>query len=256
LPLREYEYLRVVRVDRGPALEIASVVAEQVEPSQPIDPLWFSASAVDSASEGISLFDSARLAPVSYARLLLPQENASMSVTIESRAGEDLPWTQQWSGEFYSIVNGGERRVSPPAEFAPTSDRDWRVSSTKTGEGFSPAPGLELGYRPARLRFLAQGAGPFTLAFGSRRAEAAPTRRCDALLADVSAQDMAQMIGAASLGPAQSLGGEVAFKALPKKTPMRLFILWGVLIAGVLLLVAMALSLLKRLNESHGRSEP
>lgn len=248
LPPREYEYLRVARLDRGPPLVIASVIAERVEEPQPIGPLWFAATALDSPENGALLFDSSRLAPVTHARLALAQANTSLRVSIENRSDEKAQWRQQWSGEVYSIVTNGERRVSPPAEFAATTDKFWRVAPAKAGATFDPRPMLELGYRPAHLRFLAQGAGPFTLAFGSRRAEPAVAQQCSSLLADVKTPDLEQMIGEASFGPPRSLGGATALKPLPKKTPLRLFVLWGVLIVGVGLLVAMALSLLKRLN--------
>jgi hypothetical protein len=251
LPQRRYKYLRVVRMDGGPPLQIAAVIAERVASPQAIDPLWFSANTVAAKDTNALLFDSARLAPVTYARLLLPQENSSLRVNIASRPDATAPWRQRWSGEVYSIMTDGERRVSPPAEFGSTADRYWQVSLAKPGDVFTQAPTLELGYRPARLRFLAQGSGPFTLAYGSRRAEAAPLQQCDSLLADVGARDLAQMIGEASFAAPQSLGGDVALKPLPKKTPVRLFILWGVLIVGVALLVAMAVSLLKRLNATQ-----
>jgi hypothetical protein len=107
---------------------------------------------------------------------------------------------------------------------------------------------LELGYLPARLRFLAQGPAPYTLAFGSRRADAAAPAACDGLLGDVSAKDRAQMIVQGYVGVVRNLGGEVALTPSPRQTPMRLIVLWSVLIGGVVLLVAMALSLLKRLR--------
>ena len=47
---------------------------------------------------------------------------------------------------------------------------------------------------------------------------------------------------------AKVLGGDAAYKAPPKRTPVRLVILWGVLVAGVALLIAMAVSLLKRVR--------
>jgi hypothetical protein len=248
LPQRPYKYLRVARTDRGPALQIDSVIAERVAPPQPIDPLWFSASPIVSEEASGLSFDSNRIAPVTYARLLLPQENTSLRVKIESRPDDEAQWRERWSGEVYSILSVGERRVSPPAEFGSTANRYWRVSPAKTGDPFSQGATLELGYRPARLRFLAQGSGPFMLAYGSRRAEPARSQPCGALLADVGARDLARLTGEASLAPPQRLGGEAAFKPLPKETPLRLVVLWGVLIAGVGLLAAMATSLLKRLN--------
>lgn len=249
LPQRQYHYLRVARTDRGPPLRIAGVVAERVAASPVIEPVWFTANPLVSADANVLLFDAARLAPVTYARLVLSQDNSSVRISIQSRSDGKANWRDRWSGEMYSVVTNGERRVSPPAEINADQDRYWRVRYAKQGQALTPAPALELGYRPARLRFLAQGTGPFTLAFGSRRAEVAPVQQCSNLLADVAAKDLEQLVGEATLGVTQTLGGETAFKPLPKQTPVRLFVLWGVLIVGVGLLVAMAMSLLKRVRQ-------
>lgn len=250
LPQRRYQYLRVARTDRGPPLQITAVIAERVSAPPAIEPVWFTANPVASADVNELLFDAARLAPISYARVVLPQDNSSIRISIQSRADDKASWRDRWSGEMYSVVADGERRVSPPAQIHTGQDRYWRVQYAKRDQILTPAPTLELGYRPARLRFLTQGAGPFTLAFGSRRVEAAPVQQCSSLLADVATKDLEQLVGEATLGPSQALGGDAAFRPLPKKTPFRLIVLWGVLIVGVGLLVAMAMSLLKRVNKS------
>lgn len=249
LPQQRYQYLRVVRTDRGPALKITAVIAERVSAPPVIEPVWFAANPVASPDAAVLLFDTARLAPITYARLVLPQDNSSVRINIQSRADDQASWRNLWSGEMYSVIADGERRVSPPAEINADHDRYWRVQYAKQEQAPTPAPALELGYRPARLRFLAQGAGPFTLAFGSRRVEAAPVQQCSSLLADVATKDLEQLVGEATLGPSHPLGGDAAFKPLPKQTPLRLFVLWGVLIVGVGLLVAMAMSLLKRVRK-------
>lgn len=248
LPQRRYRYLRVARTDRGPPLQITAVIAERVSAPPVIEPVWFAANPLPSSDADVLSFDAARLAPITYARLALPQDNSSVRISIQSRADDKVDWRSRWSGEMYSVVADGERRVSPPAEINAGPDRYWRVQYSKRDQVLTPAPALELGYRPARLRFLTQGTGPFMLAFGSRRVEAAPIQQCSDLLADVATKDLEEMVGEAILGPPQSLGGDTAFKPLPKKTPLRLLVLWGVLIVGVGLLVAMAMSLLKRVR--------
>jgi hypothetical protein len=44
------------------------------------------------------------------------------------------------------------------------------------------------------------------------------------------------------------LGGDKALQPVPRETPVRLVVLWSVLIGGVGVLVAMALVLLKRVR--------
>lgn len=248
LPQRKYHYLRVQRIDGGPPLAINAVIAEQIGAGEEIEPVWFNARRVDSKEPEVLVFDSEHVAPVTYARLKLPQENSSVSVSLQTRSDEESPWRNRWSGESYIIVTDTARRESPPARFAATSDRYWRVQILKDPQVYQ-ASVLELGYRPTRLRFLAQGPGPFTVAFGSRRAEVAHPAVCDGLLADVSAADRERMIEVGYTGQVVSLGGETALKALPKKTSAKVVILWVVLVAGVALLVGMALSLLKRVRK-------
>ncbi|MET0534138.1 MAG: DUF3999 domain-containing protein [Steroidobacter sp.] len=248
LPTREYEYLRVQRVDGGPPLAINSVMAEQVEAAEEIEPVWFNGARMQSNESEVLLFDAAHVAPVSYARLRLPQENSSVGIAIQSRNDDDSPWRTRWSGESYVIVTDTTRRESPPARFDSTTDRYWRVQLQNDPQVYQAA-GLELGYYPARVRFLAQGAGPFTVAFGSRRAEDAHPARCDGLLRDVSAADRERMVEVGYPGQVFALGGDTALQPLPKRTSVKVVVLWVVLVVGVALLVGMALSLLQRVRK-------
>jgi hypothetical protein len=247
LPLQSYDYLRVQRTDGGPPLAINRVVAERVGQVLEIEPAWFMATKLVTDDIQVLFFDTARRAPVSYARLRLEQENSSVRVTLHSRDDGNAPWIERWSGEVYRIVTDKERRESPPAHFGATTDRYWRLRIANDPQLYRETQ-LELGYRPANLRFLAQGKGPFTVAFGSRRAERSAAGGCDALLADVAADERAKLVSKGIVGAPRSLGGEGALKPLPRQTPARLLVLWSVLIVGVGLLVAMALALLKRVR--------
>lgn len=250
VPLMEYEYLRVQRIDDGPPLIVNSVMAEQLFEAEEIEPVWFTATRVASSLEEpeVLAFDAEHKAPVNFARVRLKHENSTAIVTLQSREDAQSSWRNQWSGESYVIVSDTVRRESPPARFQPTSDRYWRVQIAKDPQVHQDSS-LELGYRPEKLRFLAQGPGPFTVAFGSRKAEVARPTVCDGLLADVSAADRERMIEQGYVGPVVTLGGAEALKAPPKKTSSKVVILWVVLVVGVGLLVAMAFSLLKRVRQ-------
>lgn len=248
IPQAHYEYLRVERIDRGPPLQLDAVIAERVTPALPIEPVWFGPSETESSEPQAYEFETGRRAPVTYARLTPAQENMSLQIAIESRAHAKASWTPRWSGEAYSILTDTERRISPPAAFAPTTDAQWRIRLTKSGDVFNQPPVLELAYRPTRVRFLAQGAAPYTIAFGSRRAEPAQGRGCDSLLGNLSQAELDASIGAGFVGSERELGGEDALRPLPKQTPTRQVLLWGVLVLGVGILVAMALSLLRRIK--------
>ena len=64
-----------------------------------------------------------------------------------------------------------------------------------------------------------------------------------------SESDRERTIEQGYVGQVMQLGGADALKVPPKKTPLKVVILWAVLVVGVALLVAMALSLLKRVRQ-------
>lgn len=247
LPAQAYDYLRVQRTDGGPPLAITGVTAERVGAAEKIEPTWFMATVHVTDDPEVLFFETGRRAPVTYARLRLPQDNSSVRVTLHSRDDAKAPWSERWDGEAYRVVTDTTRRESPPAHFGATSDRYWRLRIAKDPQLYR-ATVLELGYRPARLRFLAQGTGPFTLAYGSRRAEVSAAGACDALLADVTSVERAKLVSDGIAEAPRVLGGDSALRAPPRQTPVRLVVLWTVLIAGVAVLVAMALVLLKRVR--------
>lgn len=250
LPATRYEYLRVRRVDGGPLLQLTSVTADVVIAPTAIEPIWIVAEPQRSTSGSDLLFDSGRVAPISFVRLRMPLDNYSVAVQLATRANEDGQWIPRWSGESYVVTSGSERRESDPARVGAIADRYWRVHVTR---GTAANLSLELGYLPSRVEFVTQGAGPYTVAFGSRRAEHAPAVPCGSLLGNIPVADREKLVAEGMAGVVKDLGGETALQPLPRKTPTRLVVLWGSLLAGVAVLVGMAASLIKRLRSDPPR---
>jgi hypothetical protein len=248
LPEARYRYLRLVR-SGGPAVAIGAVTADVVHAGTPAEPQWFAAMpAADAGSEGF-LFDAGRLAPVEAARVVLATPNMALRIALDSRRGPEQPWQQRWSGDI-SSVDGGNAAQTPP--FAAVSDPLWRVRVLRGAESLGGGrPTLRLGYHPARLRFLAQGDGPFVAAYGSARVAPAEAAPCDGLLTRVPAPSREAMIGAATAVPAAAgaFGGAEALAPARAPMPLRQILLWAVLLLGTGALVAMALALLRRLRE-------
>src|SRR5690606_11429770 len=138
---------------------------------------------------------------------------SAVRISIQSRADERSSWRTHWTGETYRYVTGSNVRESAPARFAPTTHRYWRVQSVDDTP-ISPGARLELGYHPAKLRFLSQGTQPFVLAFGSVRADPANAVACEHLLQDVSAEERQALIAEGELGSPRELAGEEAFRPL------------------------------------------
>jgi hypothetical protein len=252
LPEREYGFLRFDAGGSGPLPRIESVVVEMATEPDPVPVSWIEATtqAPDKAEKAVAFwFDSARVAPVHSADLRLPAANMALHVQLQSRDAPEHGWRTRWSGEVFALSSDNYNRGQTVIGFEPTTDRFWRVEILRGSETLSGlSPSLLLGYRPARLRFLAQGDGPYQLAYGSARVERL-TPACDSLLSSLPAQERESMTGQAQPDPDQRQGNANALKPLPKPTPVRQMVLWGVLIAGALLVAAMALSLLKKLRQ-------
>ena len=248
LPEARYRYLRLVR-NAGPAVVISGVSADVVQPGATSALRWFAALPM-ADEDGAFVFDGAHLAPVQEARIVLATANMALRVALDSRRAPDQPWQARWSGEISSI-DGGNAAQTPP--FPAVTDPLWRVRVLRGAESLGGGrPTLRLGYHPARLRFLAQGDGPFVVGYGSARVLPAETAACDGLLPNVPAPERAALIGAASVtpAPAGAFGGADVLMPPPKPTPVRQMVLWAVLLLGAAALVAMALSLLRRLRET------
>lgn len=254
LPEEKYRYLRLVRSE-GPAVVISGVSADVVQPGVAAAPQWFAAEPSTETETSAFLYDAGRLAPVQAARIELSMSNMALNVALDSRRAPEQPWQLRWSGDV-SSVNGGADM--PVVAFGPVADTLWRVRVLRGAESLGGSrPTLRLGYHPARLRFLAQGDGPFVAAYGSARAAPAQTVPCDGLLPQVPAEARATLIGTASVTPAASgaFGGADMLAPPPEPTPVRQIVLWAVLLLGTAALVAMALSLLRRLRAGTTRQE-
>jgi hypothetical protein len=125
-------------------------------------------------------------------------------------------------------------------------DRYWRLSVDARGGGFGAGvPQVEVDWIPQRLRFVARGAGPFLLAYGSGRSE---RQQSTATVLPLGSAGNAIAPVAAELGPEELLGGDEALRARVTPQRWKTIVLWSALLGSVLLLAIMAFSLQRRLG--------
>jgi len=251
LPVWLYRYLRLARSE-GPAVRIERVTAEVVQPGTPPEPRWFAANPLGGTAADGFLFETRSVAPVEVAHVELGNANMMLRVALESRRTPEAVWQPRWSGDVSTVKAEDGALPNPVVAFTAVADPYWRVRVLRGAETLgSSSLALSLGYHPARLRFLAQGTEPFVVAYGSARVPPAETPGCDALLAQFQPAERAGMIGVAevSVAPVGAFGGTEVLTPPPKPTPVRQIALWAVLLLGTAALVAMALSLLRRLRE-------
>lgn len=194
------------------------------------------------------------LAPLTWARLQPFEPNSRKTVQLQSRSRPDAPWQTHWAGEVFSLLVQSVEHRNADIALPAVRHREWRALV----EGGNPRTQLliDFGYSPELLRFVAQGQGPYQLAYGSAAASALPSAAtaCESLLqpllAEATTSEREQLIGTADYGPAQVLAGAAARQPLPVEEPplWHRGLLWGVLLLAVALLLWMARGLLADLK--------
>jgi len=187
--------------------------------------------------------------PVDRIKVQLPQVNTVVNVKLLSRDSKDAPWKLNYQGLLYSLQREGHTLKSDPVSLSSTSDSDWRLEVQQGGGGLgSGVPRLEMGWIPQRLVFVARGEMPFTLAFGSATVKP--------LAGDIGAliQRLEQRPGElgyiklAHVGGRFELGGQRRLQPPRPPLPWKQWLLWAVLILGVVLLAAIARGLYRQMN--------
>jgi len=183
--------------------------------------------------------------PIEYVNLEFADATDAASVTVRSRPEPSAAWVSRYTGLFYALQGTTGVIHSADVRIDVTRERYWSVETTREG-GWKQnrAPRLKVGWHPHELLFVARGAGPYTLAYGSGRVGPADAP-VDELLATLDSAVRAKQVREATLGSSQTLGGADALKPAPAPIPWKRVVLWGVLIVVVAALALMAARLFK-----------
>jgi hypothetical protein len=240
---------RYLRIAWPPELRdvVLSGVQVRTQGSAPaLEPTWEVMTAAPVAgAPGRASFDAGARLPVERLDLEFVDATDAATVTITSSRDPSDDAQMRYSGLFFSLTEASTRLTSSPARIAVTTDRYWTVETMRDGGWGGRLPRLRLGWYPQELLFMAQGAGPYTLAYGSGRA-----RPTDAPVAAVLAnldETARSRIQSATLGAPYDLGGAAVLTA-PRS--WRRELLWGVLLAAVLALGVFALRLVRESRPS------
>ncbi len=199
---------------------------------------------------GDVMFDAKGQFPIERVRVVAPQINAVAIVEIFSRAKAGDAWIKRASGTVFRLLHDGVETASQPMPVPHLSDRYWLVRADQRGGGFGAGvPGLAIEWQPHQLVFVARGAGPFQLVFGSATAKSA-VMPLEALLPATSGTASAKadtVITKAEPGDVQAMAGDRA------RTPpflWRTWILWASILAAVAMLAWMAWRLARQLKST------
>lgn len=190
--------------------------------------------------------------PITALHLQAVQDNTLVPVRIAGRMDAAEPWHHLASTVVYRLDSVGTGAGNTPVAMPATALRALRVEASN---GLAlPAGGLQatVEFAPVQLAFLASGAAPFTLAAGRANTPAAAV---DAgLFGAVSPAKLAELpLATVEVLQADAPSAAPSWLAtwLPAGVPWRSVLLWGVLLAGVLVLGGVAISLMRQLNRKQ-----
>lgn len=249
LPGNAGRFVRLVWADaaNAPAITGVSAIASRAR-SQVLDApteLMFAAStepvaahATDDPRRARSLhYDLGGALPVQQIDLRLGQGTRVLPAQLQGRSKSDEPWRDLTGAVFYRLERGGETSTSPPLAMHTTVRYLRVVPDPRAAAPEAATTQLVVQAQLASLVFATQGQPPFALQAGSSRA--APSALPVGTLVPALDDERARF-GRASLGA----WGEVAAVARAEEQQQRVaalrpWLLWSVLIVGVLALGAM-----------------
>jgi hypothetical protein len=253
------KYLRLAFEGIAPDFELKEVRVElRPEKAEPVRE-WVLLPATPGKTPGELLVDTRARYPVDRLKLVLPQANTVAQVQFSTRERAEEPWRPGGSATAYRLTRDGGELTNPEIRVAVNPDRYWRILVDQKGGGFGAGEvKLELGWLPHEVLFAARGAGPFTLAYGNSLAMPGAVSLAAVLPQHEKLAAAAARVGEVSgrAPPAASLFSDpVRFvRGLGENREARKWMLWTVLLAGVLLLGWMAQRLLKDLGK--GPADP
>ncbi len=200
---------------------------------------------------GIYYYDTLSLFPEISVNLLLPVQNSVIQATLFSRADTKSSWKKRAKGLFYNLAENNASINNDPIHIYTSKDRFWQVKTETTNEIFdiTKKPRLILDWYPHELFFMAQGNAPFTLAYGSGKIRQI-TQSMTKLIKSIKTDQKRTWPLAYITGKQLILGGHDQMKK-NINFKWKIWILWSLMIIGVLMLGIMAWRLYKNMDE-HG----
>ena len=181
--------------------------------------------------------------------LVLPESNVAVRAVIHYRPPGQDQWRLAHNGVFYKLSRQGNTVQSPAAAVGrgnagPVRAGQWKV---RIESGVTAGPvRLQLGWRPDRLLFLAQGAPPFELVSG-RAQDALQQFPQETVLGDRSLFTMLResgKAGAATLGARTVIAGRAGLET-GEAVSWKVLLVWAGLIGAVTVVAWLVYSLVR-----------
>lgn len=182
---------------------------------------------------------------VEQVQVELSQANSLAPVTLAGRRESSQPWQSLGSGLLYRLTQNGQDVLQNQLQLSGQTVQQLKLTVDERGGGLgAQAPALRFAVRPTQVVFLARGEGPYSLALGNATMKAASLPLAT-LVPDYKPSRLATL-GTATLSGAATSTPVTAATPATIETNWKKIGLWAVLLISVLVLAAMALSLLRK----------
>ncbi|WP_374761332.1 DUF3999 domain-containing protein [Pseudomonas sp. sp1636] len=243
LPGQSARYLRLLWSSPRQAPQLLSARLLSARSDMLAAPLtWSAALSPSSAKAGEYSWNLPLALPLQRLRVELGQANTLAPVSVAGRREGRVQWQPLARGLLYRLPQDGKEVVQDELELQGAPVQQLRVQVDERGGGLGgDAPTIRVGIRATQVVFLTRGTPPYVLAIGSPGGKSA-NLPLSTLIPGYDDQRLATLGLATAVEPKQV---EAAASAEPAGWDWKRLALWGVLFAGVGLLVLMALSLLR-----------
>ena len=197
--------------------------------------------------DGGRIFSLGGAPTVDRIRVVLPVPNTVISARVFYWSERYDRWLEAGYGSYHHIIRNNNAVMSDPLTINKARASQFKVVITRGPADVTLQ--LEVGWRPDKLVFLAQGQSPFTLVTGSANDKLSQFP-LDRIYGDRSLAALAESNGgvvAASLGPRYALGGPDRLVAT-RQINWRTLALWLALVMGVVFVGLMASKTIRELR--------
>lgn len=193
----------------------------------------------------------AQALPVSRIRIALPPGNVLLPLEIMQPMRERRQWHSIARSIAYRINSNNREWMQDEVLLSGLWLKEFIVRFDPRSSRNMGQPALQIGLAPEQVVFLAEGAGPYTLAVGNSKVGNAMLP-LSTLVPGLGSPSAPQIVEAALAAGATSpsLSQAPTVPSLPT-TDWKKIALWGLLIAGVLIMAGMAWQLLRQMGRKE-----
>ncbi len=253
LPVVRYKYLRIKRKNETDRILFKGITAYFEEDYVKEAPRhWTRLNArkgSDSGSGTVYRLEGHR--PVDRLRINFPDKNTLVNAEISSRVSHEKTWQPLFKGVLYFLDVDGSALENCIVSFSVVSHTEFRLKIDDGMGEYWEKTRLDLtaGYLPHEVIFMAQGNGPYTLAYGSGKAWNGEDekRTMNVFLRSMDDDTKKKMVKESRFVTKKTLGGPEQLKNNMDRLTLNRMFLWIVLATAVVLCGYMALTLQRQM---------